>query len=75
MHLIFSKPSEFDAKISLPKDLQINHLSIWKDLFNASEDSLVGEWGKSGYELGKAARKVIGNEVSLKQIEVADSLY
>ena len=75
MHLIFTKPSEFEAKVTLPKDLIINSLSIWKDLLQASKGAIDGTWGNVGLYLGEAARKVIGNEVSTEQIKVADSLF
>ena len=75
MHLVFTKPSDFEAKTTLPRNLKINKLDIWYELAQAGKDALEGDWGNVGYELGIAARKVIGNDVSQEQIKVADSLY
>ena len=75
MHTVFTKPSDFEAKTSLPRNLKINKLDIWYLMARAGKDALENDWGNAGYDIGQAARKVIGTPVSLEQIKVADSLY
>ena len=55
MHHIFSNPSEFNAKISIPKGLTINGVPIWKELFTASKDAISHNWIEAGQNLGAAA--------------------
>ena len=69
MQAILQNPDDFQAKTSFPESLKINGIQIWKDLYDSRQEFVEGDWGNSGYFLGRAARATLGGKMSMEQLQ------